>query len=695
MFLSLNQILPSLQSLGVLAYWLIGLSSGLEAFFLTGVVIPGTLIVDAGGVLAQKGVLDLYDLMWFVGIGSIIGNEASFLVGRATMTRLKGRFDPQNSPGFGRARRLFEHYGRVAIVLGRFAGPAAGFVPFVAALSGMQHRRFSLWNVVGAVPYAVGHVLFGYFLGHVFARFGGFATRIALFLAAALVLLGLLWFVVRRLRRGIPFLVRMLRQLGGMVLALPAVQRRIAAHPRAAAFIGARFTHDHVLGLPATLIAALFLWLAAAYAESVFEFLTVSGVAGLDERLAALIHVFRNPGLIRVASWLTALGDWRVVTLAIAGAGGAAILLGRYPLAAGLAVAALGNSVTVDLLKRVFDRPRPPLAYFVETSGSFPSGHAAISAAVWGYLFYMLWRLRRLDALSAALLAVTLAFLIGLSRLYLIEHYLSDVVNGWIVGGMWLLIGASVAEWLRLRRTAPPRLRRWASPAAAALAIVAAAVAGWQVAVYSKARAPAPAVAVAELADPAALLAAGSGQGYAETVLGDPEGPVNVIFSAPDLGALDTAIQKAGWVPARMPTPGDAVSAVWADLTGGAMPADVAAPTFWDNQPNAAAYFSSASGPPGAEASADVLRVWRTGFRLPSGAALFVGSAGTEQLSNLAFDRGVASGVDARRDALAAALEKSAGARLDAMLPVAPPAPAPGIRLWQSDNRAALLSLPR
>ena len=77
MTFSLDQILPSLQALGVLSYWLIGLASMFEAFFATGVVIPGTLIVDAGGILVQRGLLDFFDLAWFVALGSVLGSEMS------------------------------------------------------------------------------------------------------------------------------------------------------------------------------------------------------------------------------------------------------------------------------------------------------------------------------------------------------------------------------------------------------------------------------------------------------------------------------------------------------------------------------------------------------------------------------------------------------------------------------------------
>src|SRR6056297_2696156 len=105
---SLDQILPSLQSLGIFGYWLIGLASMLEAFFLTGVVVPGTLIVDAGGILVQRGLLDFFDLAWFVAIGSILGSELSYWTGKLAMNRLPGRQRIGDSAAFVRAKGLFE-----------------------------------------------------------------------------------------------------------------------------------------------------------------------------------------------------------------------------------------------------------------------------------------------------------------------------------------------------------------------------------------------------------------------------------------------------------------------------------------------------------------------------------------------------------------------------------------------------------
>ncbi len=56
-------LLPSLEAMGLLAYWVVGAASLLEAFFVTGIILPGSIIVDLGGVLVHRGLLDFFDLV--------------------------------------------------------------------------------------------------------------------------------------------------------------------------------------------------------------------------------------------------------------------------------------------------------------------------------------------------------------------------------------------------------------------------------------------------------------------------------------------------------------------------------------------------------------------------------------------------------------------------------------------------------
>ena len=92
--------------------------------------------------------------------------------------------------------------------------------------------------------------------------------------------------------------------------------------------------------------------------------------------------------------------------------------------------------------KIYFGRSRPLLAVLHETDPSFPSGHATIAVAFYGYLAYMIIKLfpGRFKYL-VVILSILIMFLIGFSRLYLDVHYVSDVVAGYLVGLSALIVG--------------------------------------------------------------------------------------------------------------------------------------------------------------------------------------------------------------------------------------------------------------
>lgn len=98
------------------------------------------------------------------------------------------------------------------------------------------------------------------------------------------------------------------------------------------------------------------------------------------------------------------------------------------------------------ILKLLFQRERPDLwnTLITETTYSFPSGHALISTALILSLVAITWRTRA--RWPVLVLGSIFIALIGISRVYLGVHYPSDVIAGWCIGLIWVVIVYHVAR---------------------------------------------------------------------------------------------------------------------------------------------------------------------------------------------------------------------------------------------------------
>jgi undecaprenyl-diphosphatase len=150
---------------------------------------------------------------------------------------------------------------------------------------------------------------------------------------------------------------------------------------------------------------------------------------------------------------ITALGGITVLLLLIAGTSGFLWLEGKRRTTVLIVLATLGGLAISQLLKGVFDRPRPELVPHLEITytSSFPSGHAMVSATVYLTLGVLLTRVvhARRVKFYVMLLAVLLTGLVGASRVYLGVHYPTDVLAGWTAGLVWATL-----FWLASRRLA-------------------------------------------------------------------------------------------------------------------------------------------------------------------------------------------------------------------------------------------------
>lgn len=215
---------------------------------------------------------------------------------------------------------------------------------------------------------------------------------------------------------------------------------------------------------------ALLLWLAAAGA--IWAFLKLAGEMAegeTDSFDSKILLALRRPGDLAdpIGSRsveesmrdITALGGVTFLTLLTVVATLAMLFHGKWKRAAVFAGTVAAADISSEILKQIYDRPRPslvPHGSYVY-SASFPSGHSTLAAATFLTLATVIASLEphRATKVLTYVVALALTIMVGFSRVYLGVHWPSDVLAGWFLGAAWAL-----AAWIVLNavtRTEPAR----------------------------------------------------------------------------------------------------------------------------------------------------------------------------------------------------------------------------------------------
>ena len=213
--------------------------------------------------------------------------------------------------------------------------------------------------------------------------------------------------------------------------------------------------------LYATLLVGLVIVVAfAAAGAAIYDAVAENdGISRLDQPALDRAIALRSPSNTQWATWFTHLGGPIGMTVI------ASLITftmvwrwrSRTPLVLML-IATAGSLLMTNVGKAIVGRPRPPLSEAVppfEYAFSFPSGHTLNSTVIAGVVAYLL--LRRLRTMWARVLTVVLAVVwavvMGLSRIFLGHHWLTDVVFAWLLGLAWLaLIITAHRLFLTVRR---------------------------------------------------------------------------------------------------------------------------------------------------------------------------------------------------------------------------------------------------
>ncbi len=668
-----NELLPTITNLGLFSYWIIFLVAVLESIPLVGLIIPGAIVLLFAGFLSKMGVLDLGDLIWFAGAGGILGDALAYTLGASTrlQNRLLLKFPKKLVE---RSEKFIDDHGGKSILFARFIGPIRGFVPYLSGMLGMKRLNFYVWNVLSGFASAAAYLTLGWIFGQAWETALTWSSRVGFLLLVLLGCFALLLLVRYLMGRYGPHLwrvtVSLLTSQRTAMETNPDVKKFIQNHPRLIHFFQHRLSLQRFSGLPLSFLVMAMLWAIATLGGLIQDVIASDPIVEADIRIENLLYFFRNPRATEVLLWLTQLGNWKVIILWSLGLSLFLFLWHNKKFIVPLWTSLLGAQVLALLGKVIVQRERPALAVYAEDSFSFPSGHATVAVVFYGFLAYLIWRtvVNRNIRLNALLLSAVLILTVGFSRLYLGVHYLSDVLGGYVLGMIWLIIGISLCEWKitpKLQPITKQKSLRFRVLTTVVLSPVILASLGY---IFFSTKPVietlnAQAQTVETVHDPLSAFSGGMLPRYSEDLLGNAREPLSFLVLAKSDDDLVNVFSQAHWQRAEAITLHTILKITQAAFLNEGYATAPMTPAFWDAQVNDFGFQKATDEDSIRERHH--ARFWRTNLITPDGFHVYVGTASFDSGLKWGVTHKIEPDVDTERDLLLSDLQTSTAAHLE------------------------------
>lgn len=142
-----------------------------ETGLLIGFLLPGDTLLVITGLLTFTGVIPI-NIWWValaIGFAAFLGGEVGYLIGHKAGPRIferkeTGLFSVENVK---RTNAFFERFGGLAVIVARFVPVVRTFAPVAAGVGHMSYRKYSLYNLIGALVWGAGLTFAGYLLGYI------------------------------------------------------------------------------------------------------------------------------------------------------------------------------------------------------------------------------------------------------------------------------------------------------------------------------------------------------------------------------------------------------------------------------------------------------------------------------------------------------------------------------------------------
>ncbi len=652
-------LLPKIETFHTLGYWIAFLAALLETTIGVGLLIPGSAIVLFMGALAAKGYLDLGDLIWFAAMGAIIGDNINYFIGKKYGSKIlfkNFRFIKPNY--YKKGEVFFKKHGSKSVFIGRFIPSIKEIIPLIAGIFRMKRTSFMIWNILGAIGWGLFWVLPGYFFAQSLDFVKIWLTRagffLAIFISLFIVLYILKIFLIKKGKFILTFLLSVGRSVKQAIIENPEIQKLVKQHKAFFDFLQKRLNRNSFYGLPLTLFSLALLYVLLLFGGIIEDIINSDIIVSADIRIANMIAIFRNPGLTKFFFWITFLGKWQVVMIFTV----ASILIlwlwrKRFYIIP-LLLCITGNFFFTYTGKFIFHRARPGVAIYPESSFSFPSGHASIAVALYGFFTYLLikklsqWK-RKIDTFF---IGIVLIMLIGFSRLYLGVHYVSDVWGGYLIGSIWLIIAIGFSEYLSSRNPKNEEIYKKTRKQIITSFIIVISLSIYIVFSINYQLPPLKQpekISPITTADPKTIFNIDQLK-YTETVLGDPQEPLSFIIATKDDKHLIHLFENSGWILADNITLSTIMRLAYASFGKKSYPKAPMTPDFWNSNVHDFGF----------EKETDLnnvrtrhhSRFWKTDYITANGYRLYVGTASFDSSMKFGVVHHIDPDIDTEREFL-------------------------------------------
>ncbi len=397
LFTGFTEYLEAFISQG--GYIFLFFTTALEGLPLIGMAIPGHVTIIISGFLAKIGILNLWWVLLIALAGAIVGDYIGFYFGRKYGLSFIDKVRPYffiKDQHIAKANKILAQHTGKTLILGRFSPVSRALLPFLLGASKTSSKKFWLYNLIGGICWVVISIVVGYVFGSGYHAAAGYFGKFAFF--AILLAITILW---------------------------------------GYKFVNVRFHIFKRYELFMLIFNLLSLYVLAKTIQDAWA--PLSFMANFDIYVSAYMERVNNlyPFLRTVFYWITHLGGTKVML-------SMGIILTLWFVArkkwrrAAIVFLTIGSTgFFVGLMKTFFLRERPENALLqIIDDPSFPSGHAAMAAAFFLILAYVLapqiksWIQRELVVVGCVIALIA----VGVSRVVLNVHWASDVIAGWALG---------------------------------------------------------------------------------------------------------------------------------------------------------------------------------------------------------------------------------------------------------------------